>query len=223
MRVLVIANREDPETGFVGTALATGGAAFDQAWRDDDEPLPEVAAHDLVLSLGSDWSVYWPERAPEVERELEYLRDSVESGVPVLGICFGAQMLAQALGGSVEPAPLGGELGWFTIDSDVPDSIPPGPYLQWHSDCIVIPPGAVELARSPVGTQAFRLGSALGLQFHPETPPEVAARWATGGRAQLESLGIDVETLVTRCHDEADAARSRASTIVEAFLRTFSP
>ena len=141
MRVLVIANRADPETGFVGDALAARGAVFEQVWREDDDvPLPPVGAHDLVLSMGSEWSVYWPGRTTAVEREADHLRRTVAADIPVLGICFGAQLLAHALGGSVEPAPSGGEVGWYDVDTDVPELIPSGPYLQWHSDRFLVPP-----------------------------------------------------------------------------------
>ena len=219
MRVLVIANRSDPETGFVGEALAARGAVFEHAWREDvDAPLPAVGDHDLVLSLGSEWSVYWPSLAPEIEREAAHLRASVAADVPVLGICFGAQMLAHTLGGGVEEAPSGGEVGWYDIETDVPDLIPAGPYLQWHTDRVVLPPTAVELARSPVGPQAFRLGSALAVQFHPETTPDVAARWAADGRQQLESLGIDEAALRASSAANAEDARARAVVIVEGFL-----
>ena len=210
MRVLVIANRADPETGFVGEALAARGAVFETAWREDVEvPLPPVGDHDLVLSLGSEWSVYWPALTSQVEREAAHLRDSVDAGVPVLGICFGGQMLAHALGGGVEAAPAGGEVGWYGVETDVPELIPPGPYLQWHSDRVVLPPGAVELARSPVGPQAFRLGSGLGLQFHPETTPDVAARWAADDRQQLESMGLDEVMLAAICAAEVGRALVR--------------
>ncbi len=219
MRVLVIANRADPETGFVGEALIARGAVFERAWRDDvDTVMPAVGDHDLVLTMGSEWSVYAPERASEVKRESDYLRGCVEANIPVLGICFGGQLLAYALGGSVEPAPCGGEVGWFTVETDVPELIPFGPYLQWHSDRFVIPPGAVELARSPVGSQAFRLGSALALQFHPETTPEVAARWSADDRQHLHALGLDEAKVIAESVAHAEAARRRAATIVQGFL-----
>jgi GMP synthase-like glutamine amidotransferase len=127
-------------------------------------------------------------------------------------------MLAHALGGVVEEAPSGGEVGWYGIETDVPELIPAGPYLQWHTDRVVLPPTAVELARSPVGPQAFRLGSALAVQFHPETTPDVAARWAADGRQQLASLGLDETDLTASSVAEAERARARAAVIVEGFL-----
>lgn len=219
MRVLVVANREDPETGYIGDALAARGADFEPIWRDDvAASWPEVGAHDLVLTLGSDWSVYWPERAGEVGNEADHLRGCVDAGVPVLGICYGAQILAHALGGSVERAPGGGELGWYLVETDAPDQIPAGPYLQWHADRFVLPPGAVELARSAVGPQAFRIGSALGVQFHPETTPDVARRWADGADEQLRAFGLDSDALVERGTAVAEGAAARAATIVDGWL-----
>jgi GMP synthase-like glutamine amidotransferase len=218
VNVLVIANREDPESGYVGDALLGRGAELTTTWRDDLTAASQLPGQvDLVLSLGSDWHVYEPAVAPAVEREAEYLRSSIETGTPVLGICFGAQVLAHALGGQVGRDPGGGEIGWYVVESDDP-TIPEGPYVQWHSDVFSTPPGAVELARSPVGPQAFSYGSAFAVQFHPEVTPPVLRRWATGGRSTLEARGIDPATLVAEAHRQASAAQGRAEALVEAFL-----
>jgi GMP synthase-like glutamine amidotransferase len=219
MRVLVLANRDDPETGLIGDALVDRGATLHRVWRDDvADPMPATDEHDLVLVLGSEWSVHWEHLAPAVEREATFLRACVSTSVPVLGICYGAQILAHALGGAVEVAPGGGEIGWFTIDSDVPEQIPAGPYMQWHTDRFSLPPGAVELARSPVGPQAYAYGSALGVQFHPEVTPEIVGRWAEGGVAALEERGMTPDGLVAESREHAQAASQRATLIVDTFL-----
>jgi GMP synthase-like glutamine amidotransferase len=216
--VLVLANKEDPETGFVGDALASRGAVLRPVWRDDllsgelDAPDAE-----LVLVLGSDWNVYDVSIGDAVARESQYLRSAVSTGVPVLGICYGAQILAHALGGEVMRHPGGGEVGWYVVESDDP-AIPEGPYVQWHTDVFTIPPDAVELARSQVGSQAFASGSAFGVQFHPEVTPEVLERWAAGGRTTLERRGIDKSELVAEAHRRAQASRGHAEALVEAFL-----
>ncbi len=219
MRVLVLANRDDPETGLIGDALVDRGATLHRVWRDDvDEPMPATDAHDLVLVLGSEWSVHWEHLAPAVEREAGFLRACVAASVPVLGLCYGSQILAHALGGAVEVAPDDGEIGWYTVDSDVPEQIPPGPYMQWHTDRFSVPPGAVELARSPVGPQAYAYGSALAVQFHPEVTPQIVARWAEGGVAALEARGMTVDGLVAESREYAQAAPQRATLIVDTFL-----
>jgi GMP synthase-like glutamine amidotransferase len=219
--VLVVANRDDPESGFVGDALLARGARLTEGWRDDllapEGPPALPGTPDLVLVLGSDWHVYDPEVAVAVDREATYLRDAVAAGIPVLGICYGAQVLAHALGGTVERDAGGGELGWYVVESDDP-ALPEGPYVQWHTDVFSLPPDAVELARSPVGSQAFSFGSAFAVQFHPEVTPEVLGRWAAGGRATLERLGLNAGGLVAEAVRRAPASRGHAEALVEAFL-----
>jgi GMP synthase-like glutamine amidotransferase len=219
--VQVLANRDDPESGYVGDALLARGARITESWRDallaKHASPPAANSPDVILVLGSEWSVYDPALSVAVEREATYLRAAVAAGTPVLGICYGAQILAHALGGSVEREPGGGEVGWYDVESDDP-ALPEGPYVQWHTDRFAVPPGAVELARSPVGAQAFSLGSAFGVQFHPEVTPEVLGRWAAGGRATLERRGLDPGALVAEAVRRAPASRGHAEALVEAFL-----
>ncbi len=219
MQVLVLANKADPEAGFVGDALVARGATLITVWREDTEqPLPRPADHDLVLSLGSDWSVYWPRVADAVARESEFLVEAINEAVPVLGICFGGQILTHALGGTVQPVPTGWEIGWHGIDSEVPDLIPEGPYLQWHVDGFTPPVGAKEWARSSSGSQAYAYGSGLAVQFHPEVTADVVQRWAQDSLTTLEAAGTDLDTLVSASRAHEPAAALRADRLVDAFL-----
>jgi GMP synthase-like glutamine amidotransferase len=217
MRILVLANASDDDAGFVGDALQARGATLVVHHREDPEPPPLHVGFDAIVSLGSEWSVYWEHVQVEVEREAGVLREAVAADVPVLGLCFGGQILSHALGGSVERAPEP-EIGWYAIESDVPHLIPHGPYVQWHSDRFVVPPGARELARSAVGPQAYTLGSAVGLQFHPEASPEVVRRWVSGGVTELTAAGGTPEAFVTESDARLAEARERAAQIVHAFL-----
>jgi GMP synthase-like glutamine amidotransferase len=218
--VLVLANRDDPESGYVGDALLSRGARLTEFFRDDllaKHAAPPSSGSDVVLVLGSDWHVYDPAVGVAVDREATYLRSAVADGTPVLGICYGAQILAHALGGVVEREAGGGEVGWYDVDSD-DAALPEGPYIQWHSDVFTVPPDAVEIARSRVGPQAFSLGSGFGVQFHPEVTPEVLRRWASSGRATLERRGIEPGALVAEAVRRAPASRGHADALVEAFL-----
>ena len=128
----------------------------------------------------------------EVRHEARYMRAAVDGGVPVLGLCYGGQLLAHALGGSVEPAPEP-EFGWHELQlagaahtSGASGPIEPGPYLQWHVDRLTPPSGARVLARTPAAIQAFSIRGSLGLQFHPEATPEMVGQWVETGRAELD-------------------------------------
>jgi GMP synthase-like glutamine amidotransferase len=110
-----------------------------------------------------------------VRAEIDGLREAVQANVPVLGLCFGGQALAVALGGEVAPSPQP-EIGWLPVESRDP-SVPEGPWAQYHYEILRLPEGTEELARTPAGPAAFRAGPHLGVQFHPETTPELMSKW----------------------------------------------
>jgi GMP synthase-like glutamine amidotransferase len=217
VRVLMVANRGDDDPGYVGAALEARGAEIVVAHREDPEHLPDPLGFDVVVSLGSDWSVYWPRVADQVAAEAALLRAAADAQVPVLGICFGGQVLAHALGGTVERAPEP-EVGWFDVDSDLPDLIPVGPYLQWHWDRFVPPPGSTELARSAAGSQAYVSGSALGLQFHPEATAQMLRRWSEGVTGTLDGTDVRPADVVAEADERGGDASARADHLVEMFL-----
>jgi len=120
---------------------------------------------------------------PWLRDEEGYLRSLLDRRVPLLGVCLGAQMLAVAAGASVGPAAKP-EIGWHdverTADDEVLGTLPCRfSAFQWHAYAFDLPAGAVELARSRVCLQAFRVGEkAWGVQFHPEVTREIVAGWA---------------------------------------------
>jgi GMP synthase-like glutamine amidotransferase len=137
--------------------------------------------------------------------------------VPILGICFGAQHLARALGGEVGPATRA-EVGWLDVESLAPDVVPPGPWLQWHRDRFTVPPGAELLARSPVCAQAFRSGPHLGVQFHPEVTPAIALDWGASYPESVREGGTTLEAVRAGGEAHAEGARVRAYRLFDAFL-----
>jgi GMP synthase-like glutamine amidotransferase len=174
------------------------------AWRD---PLPDVRGARFLASLGSINSVtqanpLW------VPAELEKVREAVEDDVPVLGLCFGGQALSAVLGGGVDKLDHT-EIGWIAIESDAPDEVPEGPWLQWHNEIVRVPPGATPLGHSPAGPAAFRYGPHLGVQFHPEATPEIVDSWAQADPA-LESHGVTREELAEQSRRHAETAREAA-------------
>ncbi len=150
--------------------------------------------------------------------ELAWIRDAVDRDIPVLGICFGGQLLARALGGSVAPGPKP-EIGWTAIHSDDPSLVSPGPWFQFHYDRWTLPEGAVEIARNSVASQAFTFGRSLAVQFHPELNAAMLDGWLReGGAEQVVRDGQDPDALLAHTRAEENAARERSYALVDAFL-----
>lgn len=181
--------------------------------------LPSFTAYDAILTMGARWSAYDTDTVGNwVEPELQALREADEAGVPVLGICFGGQLLAAAHGGSVIPSPMP-ELGWSAITSSDESLVPPGPWFQWHGDKWVLPPTATEVATNPAASQAFTLRRNLALQFHPELDRNMLQGWFDNGGAEYAaSTGADLDELLRLTQASEAEARVRASALVDGFL-----
>lgn len=142
---------------------------------------------------------------------------AIEHEVPVLGLCFGGQMLARVLGGEVFRGPES-EIGWLPVRSKDPDLVPAGPWFQWHFDSFTVPPGATSIAESDVGPQAFVAGKSLGLQFHPEVTTEIMDDWVREYRHELDGDGVDPDSLLEETNRRATESRRMAWQLFERFL-----
>ena len=177
MRALAIGNGNDFDTGFVGHRLREHGYTFTECHREHPDQWPSLDGVDLVLTLGSEWNVYRAETAELVEAEAAFVRDVVDRDVPLLAICFGAQVLSHALGGTVSRMTTP-EIGWYDIELDGGgDSLAAGPWVVWHYDVFTVPDGFAELARTAAGPQLVRGGRTLATQFHPEATETMIVRW----------------------------------------------
>jgi len=177
---LVLQTQDNCSLGLLGDWAASRGLALDVLRVDRWSELPDPSGYNCAIALGSYASLAGP-WAGWVAREVEWIRHADASGVPVLGICFGAQVLAVALGGAVTKLP-SPELAWIELDTADPDFVPVGPWLALHEDTITPPPLSYELARSVSGPQAFMAGSHLGVQFHPEVTIGLLSRWIADRR-----------------------------------------
>jgi GMP synthase-like glutamine amidotransferase len=220
MRVVVIRHHEEDSAGFIGEAFEARGARLSTLLFPTEGPLPDPAGLTHIVLLGSTSSVYDNGTARDwIGQDLDWLRAADAAGVPVLGICFGAQLLAAAFGGAVEPAGCE-EIGWVTVDPVDPGLIPPGPWLEFHHDRCLPPGEATVLARNAVGVQAFRLGRHLAVQFHPEVDGAQFKLWLdSGARAEIGAAGFDPDKILAQTIAEEPAARARAAHLVATALR----
>lgn len=206
-RILAITHPQGGTSGVFARGAADAGAAIEE-WCPALEPEPPrpLSAYAGLLVLGGDQNVAERDRHPYLTGEIELLKAWLEGDRPVLGVCLGAQLIAAAGGGEVVPAGER-ELGWLPVDV-----LPAGredPVLgfgeesfiafQWHSWAVEPPADAVPLARSRVCLQAFRLGHALGVQYHPEVTADILDGW-------IADLGADPDPV----RRERDAAAIRA-------------
>ena len=211
MRILVLEHEADAPAGLLvdwGTdraheleVVAVRGL---RAWPAPDE-------FDAIVSLGSEVSVLDASNASNawVAAELEFLAAAHARSLPVLGICFGGQMLSKALGGEVSRAPRA-EVTWREIDSSTHDLIPAGPWAFWHEDRFTLPPGAELLAARGEEVDAFCGGASVGLQFHPEADGAIIQGWIDGARDKLASYGVDERALQREIGAQDPHARERA-------------
>ena len=188
-----------------------------------DAPLPAPDAAAAFVITGSPASV--PAREPWMLRAEAWLREVVASGTPTFGICFGHQMLAQALGGEVQRNPRGREMGTVGIERVADDPLFEGLPERFqanvtHVDSVVrAPPGARSLARSALEShQALRFTeTCYGVQFHPEIDAEVMRVYVESRRDLLEAEGFEVEGMLAGIA-EGEAGRETLRSFVRRFL-----
>jgi GMP synthase-like glutamine amidotransferase len=190
----------DVFTGHAGSVLADAGITLDNRHLLAGNPLPALDEIDGVVAFGGDQSVTRIEHDPTLVASAGFLRECVSDGVPVFGVCLGAQLLAHALGGSVTRLPRR-IVEWAPIealpaaaDDPVAGALPDGAMaLHWNEDGFEPPPGAVELLRRvSAGGEMFRCGeSAWGVQFHPEIDgPGLDSWYAESGGRELAEAGV---------------------------------
>lgn len=215
--VLVVANVTDADAGYVGERLEQRGFELRTVHRESGEVPAEAGGAAVVVLLGSEWSVHAPADAATLDLECRLVRSAQGTGVPVLGLCYGAQVVAHAFGGSVSPAS-SPEIGFVPVDSEDEHLVPTGPWPQFHVDVLAPPADARVLARNACGVQAFLLPGVLAVQFHPEVRPATLDDWARRFPDIVAAGGLDRATLVGQARAREPSARAAAYALVDAFL-----
>ena len=216
LRALILQHEDPTPPGHVIEWLASHDARVETFRIDLEDRDVDPTDYDLIVSLGSEFAAF-DDTKPFVTREARLMGAAVENDVPVLGLCFGGQMLARVLGGEVFRGTVS-EIGWLPVRSKDPDLVPEGPWFQWHFDSFTVPPGATAIAESDVGPQAFVAGRSLGLQFHPEVTTEIMDDWVREYRHELDGDGVDPDSLLEETNRRATESRRMALQLFERFL-----
>jgi GMP synthase (glutamine-hydrolysing) len=179
-----------------------------------------------IVALGGNAHAWQEDEHSFLSRERRLLEAAINEGVPVLGICLGAQVLARALGADVRPADVH-EAGWLDI-TPAPDTAgdpvlghlqEPTGVFHWHQDTFELPDDALLLASSELTVnQAFRLGDAWGIQFHPEVDYPTFAHWQSNHPGACEELGLDEEELHAAVLEGDRRTLAWRSRLFDAFL-----
>jgi GMP synthase-like glutamine amidotransferase len=215
-RALVLAD-EDDAAGFLGERAADHGVGLVVVRRDPAGDPPALDGFGMVVSMGSVWSVNSAGSVPWIGREIDLVRNAAASGIPVLGVCFGSQILAAAHGAAVRTAPRP-EFGWIRAGTTDEDLIPDGPWFAWHHDIVDLPEGAQLLARNTCGIQAYRAGRCLGVQFHPEVNVTIIERWISHLGHDLAAAGMDAAEVAAASPGHMEQARHNAHRLFDRFM-----
>jgi GMP synthase (glutamine-hydrolysing) len=227
LSVLVFQHAPDDGPGYLGEALIRHGARLTMVRLDKGELMPTTAPYNMFLVMGGEMNVYQEDKYPWLIEETETIREAVEAGKAVLGVCLGGQLLAKALGAQVHIG-VATEIGLTPItlteagEADpLFEGLPEVEAVEWHDDTFDIPAGAVALARSEgCAHQAFRFGQQVyGLQFHPEVSPLMLAEWIKGA----DETPIDRSAFQHAMEAKAGALQTQADRLIDNFVRRCMP
>jgi GMP synthase-like glutamine amidotransferase len=215
--------------GLLGERLERSGLPYRRlrAWKEPMDDL-DPSAFSAVIPMGGTAHAWEADHIPVLRSERRFLSETVDAGVPVLGICLGGQLLASALGGEVRRADEP-EIGWLEItptDGARDDPVfrvleQSASVYQWHTDVFEPPPGARVLARSEASpNQAFRVdgADAWGIQFHPEATPGLWELWIARHPIEVKEAGVDVDALRAAVYAGARASLRFCAALFDAFI-----
>lgn len=209
--VLVVQHEDESPPGLLGAWLQARGIESVNPPRGEVPSDP--SAFGAIVSLG--WTSGANDPLPAIDRELALLQRAIATDVPVLGLCFGSQLLARAAGGAVAARPPG-EFGW-THPTGPPSPITRMPWFCWHDDAFTLPPGAELLADGPIGPQAYALGRHIGFQFHPEVDEPTIAAWLVS-RAEPHHPPLDLGDTIDANRTLLPGLRDRAYALFDWWL-----
>jgi GMP synthase (glutamine-hydrolysing) len=229
--ILVVVHDIDDHLNEMANPIAEAGILMD-TWdvqndsvgRPDLEKLEQYSG---VISLGAHAGVLEEEKHPWMSHERKIMEWALETETPMLGLCFGSQLLASAAGGRIYRAETG-EFAWTMVNM-LPEAAH-DPVLgvlgqtadafQFHYDTFDLPKDAVLLGESDGTIEAFRVGSsAWATQFHPEVGLSQQLAWLSTYRGAFLREGIDIDEQIAKSHELAASYRKQAWALSEAFAQ----
>ncbi|MBE4717878.1 hypothetical protein DAD99_06900 [Pseudarthrobacter sp. AB1] len=224
--VLLITHEQtsSTDTGLVGQALLDAGhiikthevfSVSPDGTRTINADFPDPRDFDAVIAFGSFGHIYeihddW------ITREILYISVLHQQEIPYLGICFGAQLLAESVGGTTVRADRM-EAGLITFEPGYTCPVPPGPWFSWHSDKVELPEHIDVLATTAIAPQVFRTGRSIGVQFHPEADGDLMEEWIRLGGHELEGV-LSIEDFRRQWAVHEPAAESNTRELLDWFL-----
>jgi GMP synthase (glutamine-hydrolysing) len=225
VRVLSLIHQDDAPTGVFAEAVDERGGELTEWNITRGAPPEQPTSYDAVFIFGGAMHADQEAQHPWLRDEDDLIRELLAKEIPAFGVCLGGQLIAKAAGARVGPASRP-EIGWHEVETTPEAAADPlfaglperFDAFQWHSYAFELPPGAIPLARSAVGLQAYRLGeSAWGIQFHAEVTQQIVEGWAasdgTGRRfdvGPMESWNRIGRALAGRFLDAATRRPRRA-------------
>jgi GMP synthase-like glutamine amidotransferase len=226
VRILSVVHESDAGAEVFGAVAQAAGHELVE-WVPSREPPPAPDGYGAAMVFGGSMNVDQEDVHPWLAGEKRAIARLVEAGTPVLGVCLGCQLLAEATGGSAARASRP-EIGWHEVQMTAEAAGDPVlgelpatfEAFQWHSYAATPPPGAVTLAHSPVSVQAYRIGdTAWGIQFHAEVSIANATDWIEEyDDPDARRIGLDRAPLMAETREKMAAWNDLGRGISARFL-----